>query len=323
MDKTEKEVLVANGKLLITGEYLVMEGATAMALPLSLGQTLSYEPSGNGMVHWRATDTNGTWFEGEYSLTGFDLITSSDNKIGKNLQLILREAAHLNPDHPVTQGLNISTHLNFNRLLGLGSSSTLIALIAELFNVDKYKLHRRVSSGSGYDMACTGADHPIFYTRISEEEAIIEHLNYNPPFSDKLYFAYLGNKQDTNSEINNYYRHTKVDIKNQLRAITEITRQLPEVQDFTTFTSLMERHEEIISAILNRDSLKKSKFSDFNGCIKSLGAWGGDFVLAGSAMTESDVLNYFAGNNITTVYHFKDLVLNNKVIKNHDTIIKF
>lgn len=315
--------MIANGKLLLTGEYLVMEGATALALPLILGQNLSFELSGDNVVHWKASDTTGIWFEAKYSLPDLELLGSTDSKVGKNLELLLREAAALNPDHPVTQGLNISTHLNFNRLLGLGSSSTLIALIAELFKVDKYKLHRRVSTGSGYDIACTDVDHPIFYTRISKEEAIIEPVNFNPPFSDRLYFAYLGNKQDTNSEINKYYRHTKVDLKNQLSTITEITRQLPEVQDFTTFTSLMEWHEEIISAILNRDSLKKSKFSDFNGCIKSLGAWGGDFVLAGSAMSESDVLNYFAGNNITTVYHFKDLVLNNKVIKNHDTIIKF
>lgn len=323
MDKVDKEVMVANGKLLLTGEYLVMEGATALALPLTLGQTLSYEPSGDGIIYWKASDTNGTWFEGSYSLPDFGLVNSSDYKVGKNLEQFLREAALLNPDHPVTQGLNISTHLNFNRLLGLGSSSTLIALIANLFKVDKYKLHKRVSSGSGYDIACTDVDHPIFYTRISKEEAIIEPVNFDPPFADSLYFAYLGNKQDTNAEIDKFYHLERSELKNQLATITDITRQLPKVQDLTTFTSLIELHEEIISAILNRDSLKKSKFSDFNGCIKSLGAWGGDFVLAGSAMCESDVLNYFAKNNITTVYHFKDLVLNNKVIKNHDTVIKF
>lgn len=315
--------MIANGKLLLTGEYLVMEGATALALPLTLGQTLHYEPSGDAIVHWLATDSSGVWFEGKYSLPDFELLSSSDSKVGKNLELLLREAAAQNPNHQVTKGMNINTHLNFNRLLGLGSSSTLIALIAELFKVDKYKLHRRVSSGSGYDIACSDVDHPIFYTRISKEEAIIEPVNFNPPFSDNLYFAYLGNKQDTNSEIDKYYRQSKGDLKDQLSAITEITRQLPGVQDFTTFTSLMELHEEIISTLLNRDSLKMSKFSNFNGFIKSLGAWGGDFVLAGSAMCESDVFNYFAGNNITTVYHFKDLVLNNKVIRNHDTIIKF
>ncbi len=323
MDKVDKLVAVANGKLLLTGEYLVMDGATALALPLKFGQSLSIAPTDKDFFYWTASDINSIWFEGRFSLPHFKLVGANNTKVGELLQQILVVAASMNPNHVVTHGLQASTHLNFNRLLGLGSSSTLISLIARLFDVDKYKLHARVSTGSGYDVACTAIDYPIFFTRKSKEEAIIEPANFDPVFADCLYFAYLGNKQDTNSEIGRYKNIRKKSVKNQMAAITEITRELSVIQDLTTFTSLIEEHERIVSSILNRNSIKQSKFSDFNGCIKSLGAWGGDFVLAGSAMAETDVFNYFAKNNITTIYRYRDLVLNNKVINNHDTIIKF
>lgn len=323
MGKVDKMVAVANGKLLLTGEYLVMDGATAIALPLNLGQTLSIEPSDDVYLTWKAFDVNGIWFEGCYSVPEFSLVSSTNRLIGETLQHILVTAATLNPHHRVTQGMFIKTCLNFNRLLGLGSSSTLIALIADLFDTDKYKLHARVSTGSGYDVACTAVDYPIFYTRKSKEEALVEPANFNPAFAHNLYFAYLGNKQDTNSEIVRYQNIEKGSLMNQVAAITEISRELSVIQDLTTFTSLIEEHEKIMSTVLNRNSIRQHKFSDFNGCVKSLGAWGGDFVLAASAMDETAVFNYFAKNNITTIFRFKDLVLNNKVINNHDTIIKF
>jgi mevalonate kinase len=38
-----KETFYSNGKLLITGEYLVLDGATAFALPTKIGQNLIVE----------------------------------------------------------------------------------------------------------------------------------------------------------------------------------------------------------------------------------------------------------------------------------------
>ena len=54
----------ANGKLLLTGEYRVLQGAKALALPLRLGQTMQSDvlEIKNGIIHWDAMTTKGLWF---------------------------------------------------------------------------------------------------------------------------------------------------------------------------------------------------------------------------------------------------------------------
>ena len=57
----------ANGKLLITGEYLVLKGALALAVPLNKGQTLTVDESNESGLHWRAEIPNGFWFEVKFN----------------------------------------------------------------------------------------------------------------------------------------------------------------------------------------------------------------------------------------------------------------
>jgi len=52
----------SNGKLLITGEYLVMEGALSLALPLNVGQSISAERNNNNHLFWQANKPDGNWF---------------------------------------------------------------------------------------------------------------------------------------------------------------------------------------------------------------------------------------------------------------------
>ena len=46
----------SNGKFLLTGEYLVLKGAVALALPLKLGQSMNVETldSDEGLIYWNA-----------------------------------------------------------------------------------------------------------------------------------------------------------------------------------------------------------------------------------------------------------------------------
>ena len=46
----------SNGKFMLTGEYLVLKGATALALPLKLGQSLDVEVSeeNENRIYWNA-----------------------------------------------------------------------------------------------------------------------------------------------------------------------------------------------------------------------------------------------------------------------------
>ena len=66
----------------------------------------------------------------------------------------------------------------------------------------------------------------------------------------------------------------------------------------------MRKHEKIISNVINKTSVKKLKFKDFQGEIKSLGAWGGDFILASGVNSPS----YFKSKGYDTIIRFEDMI---------------
>jgi mevalonate kinase len=52
----------SHGKFLLTGEYLVLKDALALALPLKLGQSLTVETVCTPSLQWNAYKPNGPWF---------------------------------------------------------------------------------------------------------------------------------------------------------------------------------------------------------------------------------------------------------------------
>ena len=72
---------------------------------------------------------------------------------------------------------------------------------------------------------------------------------------------------------------------------------------------LMQCHERIISRCIGQEPVQKH-FPDFEGALKSLGAWGGDFILAATEWDESQVKAYFKGKGLDAVFGYKELVLN-------------
>ena len=56
----------ANGKLLLTGEYLVLDGAQALALPTKHGQGLIIEERKEKGLKWESYD--------EYGNVGFNIV---------------------------------------------------------------------------------------------------------------------------------------------------------------------------------------------------------------------------------------------------------
>ena len=54
----------STGKLLLTSEYVVLDGAKALALPTKFGQSLSISPNNKGNISWQSYDENNKiWFE--------------------------------------------------------------------------------------------------------------------------------------------------------------------------------------------------------------------------------------------------------------------
>ena len=63
-------------------------------------------------------------------------------------------------------------------------------------------------------------------------------------------------------------------------------------------------HEELISQILRKEKVKNKYFLDYDGEIKSLGAWGGDFILAAGPENSND---YFFDKGFKTVFNFNTI----------------
>ena len=67
--------------------------------------------------------------------------------------------------------------------------------------------------------------------------------------------------------------------------ISEITKNILNCDDYKMFNELISSHEQIISKLISKQTIKKELFNDFQGEIKSLGAWGGDFIMVHQRIT--------------------------------------
>ncbi len=321
----------SNGKLLITGEYTVLDGALSLAVPTRYGQSLYVKEIESLQLQWTSRDEKGNaWFEGIFDVlmpeqtskeqssfspradhisAGFN--DHAQNKfretaaISETLSNILREAQKLNPDFLLeAKGYAVETKLTFPRDWGLGSSSTLINNIAQWAEVDPFELLWNAFSGSGYDIACAHNNHPILYS-VKAGKPTVTEADFNPPFQDKLYFIHLNKKQNSREGIASY-RMKNFDKTQLIAHISGITRKTVSCKNLPEFESLITEHETLLSQILEIPPVKESLFPDFRGAIKSLGAWGGDFVLATGDDTTP---TYFKELGYGTVLTYSEMVL--------------
>lgn len=301
----------AHGKLMLTGEYLVLQGARALALPLNLGQSLEVTTidDENGMIHWDAYTPRGFWFASIFSKHDFTVHASDDMDKADNLSRIFKAIKSLNPN--ILQDKKdyfFITRLEFDSEWGLGSSSTLISLLAQWAEVDPYELLKMTMGGSGYDIACATASQPIIY-HLENSSPIVEKADFKPAFADKLYFVYQGHKQSSGKEVKSFKERAKTnDFSSEVSEISNISNELVRTSSFNDFCALLSRHEEIMSRCLEQPPLK-SHYSDFQGVIKSLGAWGGDFFLAATELSEKEVKDYFCKKGLNVVIKYDDIVL--------------
>ena len=178
--------------------------------------------------------------------------------------------------------------------------------IAKWANVDPFVLNKVSFNGSGYDIACANATLPIYY-QLSDNKPIVKAAPFNPPFAKNIYFVYLRFKKDTRQGITHYKKHQpNPQIIDQL---SDITRLVGRCKRLETFEELLTEHENIISAELQLKTARSLHFADYPfGIIKSLGAWGGDFVLATSSESETVTKAYFASKGFTTIVKYEDMV---------------
>jgi mevalonate kinase len=303
-----KKTFYSNGKLLITGEYVVLDGARALALPTKFGQNLIIEESENDLIHWKSYDQDGSiWFEETISFSSIiekEKFTEIHN-IKNTIIEILHEAYKLNSDFLTrSKGYIITTELTFPKFWGLGTSSTLINNIAQWLEIDAYELLKKSFGGSGYDLACAQNNSAIIYQLI-EDKPVIETIVFHPDFSSKIYFVYLNKKQSSKEAITSYL-DKQGSIEKTITKINSITKTVVNSTRANEFALALQKHEIEMSNVLELQTVQETLFNDFQGVVKSLGAWGGDFVLA---ISKENPTEYFKERGYGTVIPYSEMIL--------------
>lgn len=308
LDKT----FYSNGKLLITAEYLVLDGAKSLALPTKFGQNMVVEKISQPKLIWNSFNyQKKLWFSCTFNLPNLDIESSNqDLKITKTLQNILKEAQKLTS---ITigafflsnkNGFSIKTNLTFPNNWGLGTSSTLINNIAQWANINAFELLKNSFGGSGYDIACAQNNKPITYQIINNKPKV-EPVVFNPSFKDQLYFVYLNKKQNSKEAILNYQKNKDAAFA-FAEEVSQITNEIIHTKKITDFENLIIEHEKILASVIKQKPIQQELFTDYFGQTKSLGAWGGDFILAtGNKETPS----YFKNKGFKTVIPYQDMIL--------------
>ena len=295
--------LYMHGKLLLTAEYAVLDGTPALAIPTQLGQQFTFEKSDTPGIHWKAFRHDGSlWNE-----TSFTLLEANKNpqSFKGRLQQLIAACIEINVSaRELFENLRVISRLEFPTDYGLGSSSTLVAALAAYARVDAYQLLEKTFAGSGYDIACATASQPLIYTRYDVPRAL--SVPWNPDFLDEVFFVHLNQKQNSRDSIALYGKSRVTDEgKSRFReSITQLTQQFVACGQLAEFEKLMQEHERLIAAQIHLEPIQEKLFKDYPGAIKSLGGWGGDFIMA----TRREARQYFSSRGYTTIYCARELL---------------
>lgn len=291
----------ANGKLLLTSEYAITQGAKGLAIPTTKGQSLRVDSQNiDDAIIWESLAYDGTtWFSARLMPRTLEVIESTDADIAarlvENLQVVLKNTNLLKEPKRFT------TQLEFPNEWGLGSSSTFTSLLAQCAGVNALQHFRTVHGGSGYDLACATADGPILY-QLQDEEGIVRPATIDFDFTDDLGFVYLGNKQLTSESLNLVQR--KPFSLAQIQTFNDLTDAFLIAANVDDLERVIEEHESILSEHLGLPKVKEKHFSSYPGAAKSLGGWGGDFAMV-TRFTSSR--KWLKDNGYKVIFPFKSL----------------
>ena len=302
-----QKTFYSNGKLLISGEYLILDGAKGLALPTKMGQNLIVEETQTKSIHWKSYDADGSiWFEETLSFQEIQDNTTTSESVKATLIKILQVANTMNSNvFSNSEGLAVTTQLSFPRNWGLGTSSTLINNIAQWFQIDAFELLHQSFGGSGYDIACAQNNTPIIYS-IANGKPKIAQVVFEPEFAKNLYFVYLNKKRNSKSAIAEYHSNKTNQLTDYIATIDTLTQDIIAANNIDVFTQLLHQHETLLSALLKTETVKNTLFPEFDGTIKSLGAWGGDFVLV---VSKENPKSYFVAKGYETVIPYQEMIL--------------
>ena len=289
---------------MLTSEYLVLSGAKALAFPIKYGQHLSIRPSDDNLVTWKAYSESELWFEATFELSTLEIINATDAFKASYVQLLLQSIKKFIIEQG---GVQITTRTNYPINWGVGSSSTLIVNLAQWSGMDPFRIHADISKGSGYDIACALHNKPLIFQKNGDAIFNISTVAFDKPFIKNLYLVYSGKKKATEKDVV-AFSSKLASCSEEVVIANKITDNVLKTESYDEFVGLLEKHEELMGKVLQKPVVKES-YADFDGALKSLGAWGGDFILAATNCGESYVKQYFEQFGLKTVLPFYQTVL--------------
>ena len=292
------------GKLMLTSEYVAVDGALVLAIPTKLGQELFYTENEDrkSLIFWEAYHQNQLWLKTTIDYKNWKILETNDSKASEFILKTLKNVQNLSEIKLKSDtSYHIKTNLQFPSDFGLGSSSTLMNNLAEWANIDPFILNEISLGGSGYDVAVAKEKSAVLYSRFPER--VYETIDFQPSFKDELIFIHLNQKQDSREGISHYrFKPTSTELINDYSVLT---KKIVNSQNLEEFSELMTIHEQKLSDFLGIPTVKEKYFQNCPGFVKSLGAWGGDFVLASKF---GDYQDYFKQRGFSKIFSWKDLI---------------
>lgn len=293
------------GKLMLTSEYFAVDGALVLAVPTKLGQEFFFEEKqdGQSLIFWEAYHQNKPWLKAVIDYKKWQILETNITTSAEFILKTLKNVQNLSETKfKINDSYFLKTNLQFPSDYGLGSSSTLMNNLAEWSNINPFQLNTLSLGGSGYDIAVANAKSAVLFR--NKPEIHFEKVNYNPPFKDQLIFIHLNQKQDSREGINHYKSKNKS--QEMVSGFSNLTKKILICDELENFSQLMMLHEQRISKFVEISTVKSLYFNDCPTFVKSLGAWGGDFVMSSKFEGFQD---YFSGKGFTTIFEWGDLIL--------------
>ena len=115
----------SNGKILITGEYFVLNGALSFAVPTVYGQYLEINDNDSNIINWTSYNKNKEiWFKCEMDKDSLKVKYSSSKEVSEIIKELISFIREKESNFLKSNGSIINTELTFDKDWGLGSSST-------------------------------------------------------------------------------------------------------------------------------------------------------------------------------------------------------
>lgn len=296
--------IFSHGKLMLTSEYFAIDGALVLAVATKPGQEFFFEEKDdhNARIFWEAYHQDVLWLSATIDYRSW---TVTETNLPENAAFICQVLQQVQQDSSIRFKGNSSyflrTNLQFPSDFGLGSSSTLMNNLSEWAEIDAFRLNEKCLGGSGYDIAVAKCGSSVLFQ--NKPKISFQKIQFQPTFKDDLIFIHLNTKQNSREGIQLY--RSKEKSAELIAEFSDLTKKIQLCYDMHTFSDLMIQHEQKIADFLGRSTAKSLYFRDCPVFIKSLGAWGGDFVMS-QKFTGYEA--YFREKGFCTIFFWDDII---------------